>query len=74
MAFQAHNTENLLRIAADGAGLRFGGTVRARGDLLRIAVANNGNARLYLTSMSNRALDGLLRIGAAGKVCVVFED
>ncbi len=75
MSFTARLTDDLVRIAAAGGGLRFDARARLTGDLVRIAsAAASGGAKIFLTGMSSRTTSDLIRIGAAGKGSVVFED
>lgn len=75
MAFKSRLTDDLIRIAAAGGGLRLDASARMTDDLIRIAAAaKTGGAHLFLSGMSARMTDDLIRIGAAGKGSVVFED
>ncbi|OFV92266.1 MAG: hypothetical protein A3H28_17410 [Acidobacteria bacterium RIFCSPLOWO2_02_FULL_61_28] len=75
MSFKSRLTDDFVRIAAAGGGLRFDASARLTDDLVRIAAAaSTGNARVFMSGMSARLSDDLVRIGAAGKGCVVFED
>jgi hypothetical protein len=67
-------TNDLVRIAAAGGGLKFNGGPRTAEDLIRIAAAiANGGGTLYLTGMSGRTTDDIIRIVSVGKGRVVVE-
>ncbi|MFA5093328.1 MAG: hypothetical protein WC543_05250 [Candidatus Omnitrophota bacterium] len=75
MGLELRLTDDLVRIAASGGGLRFQATSRLTEDLVRIALAgSNSGARLYFLGMSSRLTEDLVRIALAGKGAVVFEN
>ncbi len=72
---ESRSTEDLIRIAAAGAGFRLSASVRSTEDLIRIAAAASGKqARLIFTGVGMRSTDDLVRIGAAGKGAVLLEE
>jgi hypothetical protein len=74
MALGTRPTNDLLRIAAAGGGMRIT-TMRPIDDLLRIAAAmKSGGGTLYLRGITGWPIEDLLRIAAAGGGHVVFED
>ena len=75
MTFSSRLTDDLIRIAAAGGGLRLDASARMTDDLVRIAAAaRTGSAILTLRGMSARMTDDLIRIAAAGKGSVILED
>ena len=75
MSFALRPTDDLIRIAAAGGGMRLDASARLTNDLIRIAsAARTGNAVLTLYGMSARMTDDLIRISAAGRGSVVLED
>jgi len=67
-------TDDLVRIALSGGGLRFDAGTRITEDLVRIVLAaSNGGGTIYLSGMNTRITDDLVRIALAGKGHVVFE-
>jgi len=74
MALETKTTNDLIRIAAAGGGLRFNGGVRTTDELIRIAAAASGHgSRIFLSGMGARTTDDLIRISAAGEGAIVFE-
>ena len=75
MTFSLRQTDELVRIAAAGGGIKMAAGVRQADDLIRIAAAaSTKGGRVTFTGMANRLGDELIRIAAAGKGCVSFED
>lgn len=75
MTFQTRTTDDLIRIAHAGGGLRLNAGTRLTDDLVRIAhAASNKGARLFIAGASGRLTDDLVRIAHAGNGSVVFED
>ena len=75
MSFRGRSTEQLVRIAAAGGGMRFSAVGRSTDDLVRIAAAaSTGGARLFLSGMSGRPIDDVIKVAAAGRGAVVFES
>ena len=75
MSLSTYSVESLIRIVAAGGGLRIDGKARFTEDLIRIAAAASAKgARITISGMSTRGLEDLIRIGAAGKGTVSFED
>lgn len=67
-------TDNLVRIAAAGGGMRIPTTGRTADDLVRIAAAaRTHGARVIFSAVQARTVDDLVRIAAAGRGCVSFE-
>jgi len=74
MSFELRSTDDLIRIAAAGAGFSLNASLRPTADLIRIAAAASlKGSRVTFTELSLRPTDDLIRIGAAGKGCVVLE-
>ena len=75
MTLSNHTTEELVRIASAGGGFRLDTSGRQTEELVRIAAAaRTTNATVIFAGMGMRSVDDLLKIGSAGKGCVIFED
>ena len=74
MSFEGRTTDELVRIAVAGGGLRLDAAGRSTDDLVRIAVAGSTKGlRLVFAGLTGRSTDELVSIAVAGKGCVVFE-
>lgn len=74
MSFQSRPTDDLVRIAAAGAGFRLAAAARSKDDLVRIAAAaSDWGVRLIFTGMDARSTDELVQIAEAGDGNVEFE-
>ena len=72
---ESRMTNDLVKIASAGGGLRFDGGARMTNDLIRIAAATkNGGGQLFLSGMSSRMTDDIIRIVSAGKGHIVIES
>lgn len=72
--FEAAPTEDLIRIAAAGGGMKLDGSRRSTDDLVSIAAAASmRNSRLAITGLGDRTVDELVRIAAAGNGSVFFD-
>ena len=72
---EGRTTNELVRIASAGGGLRFNGGGRVTDELVRIASATaSGGGHLYLTGMSGRTTDEFVRIASAGQGRVTIES
>jgi hypothetical protein len=67
-------TDDLIRIAASGAGFILDAKARLTDDLIRIAHAGAAKgSRLLFRGVASRLTDDLIKIGQAGQGCVTFE-
>lgn len=72
--FETRTIEDLVRITAAG-GFRIDAAMKRTDDLVRIAPAASTNkAKIVFTGLNPRTTDDIVRIGAAGKGCVFFEE
>jgi len=72
------STDQLVRIAAAGGGIRLNASSKSTDQLVRIAAAManttySNKTTLALYGIDSKSTDQLVRIAAAGKGCVVFE-
>jgi hypothetical protein len=75
MTLSNRTTDELVRIAHAGGGFRLDTSGRPTEDLVRIAAATRTNkATVIFAGMGMRSTDDLMKIGSAGKGCVIFED
>ena len=75
MTLSNRTTDELVRIASTGGGFRLDTSGRQTEDLIRIATAaRTNNATVIFAGMGMRSTDDLIKIGNAGKGCVIFED
>ena len=75
MTLSNHTTEQLVRIVSAGGGFRLDTSGRQPEELVRIAaVARTSKATVIFAGMGMRSIDDLMKIGSAGKGCVIFED
>jgi DNA replication protein len=75
MSFELFDVNALVRIAAAGGGFRLEASLRTTNDLVRVAAAaGNSGASIAFAGMVMRPIDDLVRIAAAGKGRVTFED
>ena len=66
--------DDQVRIAAAGGGITIDARVMHTDDLVKIAEAgSNKGATIIMTGLLSRSTDDLVRIGAAGQGCVLFE-
>jgi len=74
MSFAGRPTEDLVRIAAAGAGFRLDAAGRPTDDLVAIAAAaSDWGVRLVFAGMEGRPTDDLVAIAEAGEGTVEFE-
>jgi hypothetical protein len=74
MSFQGRSTEDLVRIAAAGAGFKLDAAGRPTDDLVTIAAAaSDWGVRIVFTGMDGCPTDDLIRIAEAGEGNVEFE-
>lgn len=75
MAFELYLVDDLIRLAAAGAGFRIDVTLRPTNDLIRIAAAaRQGGARITFSGIGLRQRDELIQIAAAGGGNISFEE
>lgn len=75
MGFKIRLTDDIVRIAEAGGGLRLNATERSTDDLVRIAVAaKKSGATVIMTGLAQRFTEDLVRIGAAAQGNVIFEE
>lgn len=75
MSFETKTPDDLIRIATAGGGFRLNAGLWQTNDLVRVAAAaSNSGALVFLSGMSIRTTEDLVRIGSAGKGRIVFED
>jgi hypothetical protein len=75
MDFDIRLTNDLVRIASAGGGMRIDGSKRLTADLVRIAsAASISGARVTMTGMGKRLTNDLVAIASAGKGAVSFEE
>ncbi len=74
MSFESRSTDDLVRLAAAGAGFRLDAASRSTEDLVQIAgTASDWGVRLVFAGMSARPIDDLVAIAEAGEGSVEFE-
>ena len=75
MTLSNRTTDELVRIASTGGGFRLDTSGRQTEDLIRIATAaKSSSATVIFAGMGMRNTADLIKIGEAGKGCVIFED
>ena len=75
MTLSNRTTDELVRIAHAGGGFRLDTSGRQTEELVRIATAaKSSSATVIFAGMGMRSTDALIKIGEAGKGCVIFED
>jgi DNA replication protein len=75
MSFGKMPIDDLLQIAKAGGGFRLDATHRYPDELMQIATAaKNGGATVIFYGMARYYTNDLIRIAAAGKGAVIFED
>ncbi|WP_396328914.1 hypothetical protein [Burkholderia anthina] len=75
MAFELYMVDDLIRLAGAGAGFRIDAGLRLTNDLVRIAAAAaQGGARITFAGMALRPRDDVIRIAAAGRGNISFDD
>jgi hypothetical protein len=75
LMFEMRTTDDIVRIAAAGGGMRLDCSKRTTEDIVRVAAAASmSNARLTLTGLGMRTTDDLVRIAAAGKGSVFYDS
>jgi hypothetical protein len=75
MSLEGRATNDIVRIAAAGGGIRLKAGGRTTNELVEVAAAaSRGGARLFLCGLDGRTTDELVMIAAAGKGAVVFDN
>lgn len=75
MALEGRTTNDLVRVAAAGGGMRINVSGRTVNDVVRIAAAaKSKKAILFLIGLDGLTTNDLVRIAAAGDGAVVFDD
>lgn len=75
MSFNTKLTNDLIKIATAGGGFRLDAKTRLTDELVQLAAAaKNGGATVIFSGTGMFSAHDLIRIGAAGKGAVIFED
>lgn len=74
MAIKTMHTSELVQLAAAGGGFKINISSRPLGEIIQIAAAARGKARLTITGIASRPVAELVQIAAAGSGSVEFED
>lgn len=65
----------IVRIAAAGGGFKMNASLKSIDDLVRIASATSNNgAKIIFTGLTMKTTDEIVRISAAGRGNIFFED
>ena len=74
MSFENRSTDDLVKIAETGGGLRLTAAGRSTDDLIRIATAaGEWGTLVTFCGLEERSTDELIRIAEAGEGSVVLE-
>lgn len=75
MSFNTKLTNDLIKIATAGGGFRLDAKTRLTDELVQLAAAaKTGGATVIFSGTGMFSTQDLIRIGAAGKGAVIFED
>jgi hypothetical protein len=75
MNLETRSTDELIRMADSGDSFAVAATGRTAEDLVRVArAASRKQAKVTLSNLSHLSTDDLIRIGAVGNGCVVFQS